>query len=645
MTDKVSGVDPNVTLATVAAEEDDGRSPNGSADGGLGRVHLRFRPSGEEVRVPPGVTVFDAASWNGIAIDSTCGGHGTCKKCGVRVLEGEMPVTRLDARAFSPDQLRDGWRLACRARTAGDLVLDVPPLQSRPKAATVGVGRQVILRPAVQKRYVELEEPTLSDQATDVDRLVGAIEDLELRVGLPVLRTLGTTLRRHDFKVTAVIVDEELIDVEPGDTTGRRFGIAFDLGTTTVVATLLDLATGTPLAVRSTLNLQQPFGADVISRISATMLDETALDRLRELAQTTLDGLAAEVCEAGGVEPREVYEVAMAGNATMTHLALGIDPEPLGVAPFVMSSPSFPGLKASDLGVHVHPAAPALAFPALGAYVGGDIVAGLLATGMTRDRRLRLFIDVGTNCEIALGSAERVVTTAAPAGPAFEAAQIRCGMRAADGAVEVVRIKGDELTVGVIGDTEPVGLCGSGLVDACAELNRAGLLDGSGRFVSDEVARSVSEPLAERLTAIGEERVFVLHWREDADGTRRPAVYLSQRDVRELQFAKASIATGWRLLVEELGIEVADIQQVLLGGSFGTYLSPSSAVRIGLVPKLPVTRIVSAGNVAGEGAKMALLSVQERHAAAQMLTDVEYVELSDRPDFNDRFVGELAFPG
>jgi uncharacterized 2Fe-2S/4Fe-4S cluster protein (DUF4445 family) len=277
--------------------------------------------------------------------------------------------------------------------------------------------------------------------------------------------------------------------------------------------------------------------------------------------------------------------------------------------------------------------------------VGGDIVAGLLATGMTRDRRLRLFIDVGTNCEIALGNADRVVTTAAPAGPAFEAAQIRCGMRAADGAVEVVRIAGDELTVGVIGDTEPVGLCGSGLVDACAELNRAGLLDGSGRFVPDEVARAVSAPLAERLTAIGEERVFVLHWREDEDGTRRPAVYLSQRDVRELQFAKASIATGWRLLVEELGVDVADIQQVLLGGSFGTYLSPSSAVRIGLVPKLPVTRIVSAGNVAGEGAKMALLSVQERHAARQMLTDVEYVELSDRPDFNDRFVGELAFPG
>jgi uncharacterized 2Fe-2S/4Fe-4S cluster protein (DUF4445 family) len=263
---------------------------------------------------------------------------------------------------------------------------------------------------------------------------------------------------------------------------------------------------------------------------------------------------------------------------------------------------------------------------------------------MTRDRRLRLFIDVGTNCEIALGSSERVVTTAAPAGPAFEAAQIRCGMRAADGAIEVVRVSAGELAIEVIGDAEPLGLCGSGLVDACAELVRAGLLDHSGRFVPNELAAEIAPALAGRLTELRGERIFVLAWK-GAEGDVEDAVFLSQRDVRELQFAKASIATGWSLLLEELGIGVADVQQVLLGGSFGSYLSPASAVRIGLVPKLPVTRIVSAGNVAGEGAKMALLSVQERHAAHAMLEDVEYVELSDRADFNDRFIGELAFPG
>jgi len=608
------------------------------------RVSLRFTPSGAAVRVPAGVTVFDAASWNGIAIDSTCGGHGTCKKCRVRIDEGAVPVSPLDARAFSPDELADGWRLACRAAAQTDLLVDVPPLVTRPKAATVGVGRQVILHPGLQKRYVELDEPSLQDQRSDLQRLRDTIDDLELRVEPAVLRRLPRALRAAEYRVTAVVVDELLIDVEPGDTTDRLHAIAFDLGTTTVVATLLDVSTGTPVAVRSMLNRQQPFGADVISRISATMLDPAALERLRGLACDTLRALALEVCEAGGVEPQEIYEVALAGNATMTALALGIDPEPLGVAPFVMATRTYPEMAAAELGLELHPAARATVFPALGAYVGGDIVAGLLATGMTRDRRLRLFIDVGTNCEVALGSAERIVCTAAPAGPAFEGAQIRCGMRAADGAIEVVRLGEDGVELQVIGDTEPLGLCGSGLVDAVAELVRVGLLDRSGRLVSEEAAREVAPALANRLATVdGGERVFVLHWQGD-DGDVERAIYLSQRDVRELQFAKAAIATGWKLLVEELGVEERDIQQVLLAGSFGSYLSPASAIRIGLVPKLALPRIVAAGNVAGEGAKMALLSIQERHAAEAMLEEVHYVELSDRSDFNDRFVEELAFP-
>jgi uncharacterized 2Fe-2S/4Fe-4S cluster protein (DUF4445 family) len=622
-------------------------SPAAEANEGLGRVRLHFQPSDKEFRVPPGVTVFDAASWNGIAIDSTCGGHGTCKKCKVRIMDGSVPVSPLDVRAFSADELRSGWRLACRSLATSDLQIEVPPLTTRPKAATVGVGRQVILRPAVQKRFVELEEPTLADQVPDVDRVLAAIDDLELRVDLRVVRSLGKLLRANDFKATAVIVDDVLIDVEPGDTTASAYGVAFDLGTTTVVATLLDLATGVPVAVRSMLNKQQPFGADVITRISATMLDPTALDRLRELAQETLDQLTREVCEAGEVDPNNVYEVALAGNATMTQLVLGVDPEPLGVAPFIMTVREYPELFASDLGLHVHPGARATVFPALGAYVGGDIVSGVLASGMERDRRIRLFIDVGTNCEIVLGNAERLLATAAPAGPAFEAASIKCGMRAADGAIEVVKIVDDALTVSVIGDVKAQGLCGSGLVDAVAELARVGLLDHSGRFVTDEKAKETNPGLAENLITLDGERVFVLAWHGEPGVVRdrRDIVFLSQRDVRELQFAKAAISTGWRLLIEEMGLTAADVSQVLLAGSFGTYLSPASAIRIGLVPKMPVMRIVSAGNVAGEGAKMALLSKAERAGATALLEEVEYVELSDRTDFNDKFVEQLAFPG
>lgn len=606
---------------------------------GLGRVTVNFTPSNQEVRVPPGVSVFDAASWNGLAIDSTCGGHGTCKKCKIQVLEGEVPVSRLDIRAFTPEQLKDGWRLACVARANSNLKIDVPPLATRPKAATVGVGRQVILRPGVQKRYVELTEPTLHDQRTDIDRLRDATGDLEFEADLPVLRTLPTILRKSEFKVTAVVVDEKLIAVEPGDTSEQNYAIGIDLGTTTVVATLLDLVTGTPMSVKSMLNKQQPFGADVISRISAAMMDPQAGPLMQKAVLDTFNELINEVCTEAGISTKQVYEISIAANATMVQILLGVDPEPVGVAPFITASQNWPIMTAAEIGIEVLPSARCYIFPSFGAYVGGDIVAGVLASGMDRDKRTRLLIDVGTNCEIVLSNGETMLTTAAPAGPAFEAASIACGMRAADGAIEVVQIKDGELVLGVIGDATPIGLCGSGLVDAVYALHKVGLLDDSGRFVTDEQAKEIAPKIADNLITRDEgDRVFVLY--QDQENS----VYLSQRDVRELQFAKASIATGWRLLLEELNLNDDDLQQVLLAGSFGSYLSPTSAVGIGLVPKLPVLRIVSAGNVAGEGAKMVLLSDTERHGADALLDEVKYVELSDRADFQEKFFVELALP-
>jgi uncharacterized 2Fe-2S/4Fe-4S cluster protein (DUF4445 family) len=638
----VSGAAPQRSVRkreTLRAVEDELVQPGDGAE----RVRLKFLPDGAEVRVPSGTPVFDAATWNGIAIDSTCGGYGTCKKCKVRVVSGDVPVGSVDPRAFTSGELQDGWRLACRAMARDDLVVEVPPLQTRPKAALAGVGRHVILRPSVQKRHVVLEEPTLEDQRPDLRRLLDAIDDLELTASVEVLRGLGGVLRSSGYDVTAVVVDEELIDVEPGDTTDRRHAIAFDLGTTTVVATLLDLDSGQPLAVRSMLNRQQPFGADVITRVSATMMDPQALGRLTSAAHATFAELTEEVCSEAGVEPREVYEITVCGNQTMMQIALGIDPEPLSMAPFIVATNSFPSTVAADFGVPVHPRAHAFVFPSLGAYVGGDIVAGMLATGMTRDQRLRLFIDVGTNSEIALGSSERVLATAAPAGPAFEAAQIRCGMRAADGAIEGVKIDGDSLELQVIGDVEPVGLCGSGVVDVVAELVHAGLLDHSGRFAEVEAVEQSGRPqLASRFGMIGKERVFVL---ERRGASVEESVFISQRDVRELQFAKASIATGWNILLRDLGIDASEIQQVLLAGSFGAYLTPLSAVRIGLVPKLALPRIISAGNVAGEGAKIAALSARERAEADAILREVQYVELSGRSDFNDLFIDQLAFPG
>jgi uncharacterized 2Fe-2S/4Fe-4S cluster protein (DUF4445 family) len=600
---------------------------------GASRIKLHFRAlekdgevSAEKiVNVPSGVSAFDAASWNGIAIDSTCGGYGTCKKCKIQITDGSVEPSKLDFRAFTQEEIQSGWRLACMVRSTQNLSIDVPPLTTRPKAATVGVGRQIILRPGVQKRYVELAEPTLHDQRTDIVRLLDAIDDIEPTYSLDILRELPKVLRKNNFKVTAVFADQELIGVEGGDTNDIRYGVAFDLGTTTVVATLIDLNTGAPASVKSMLNKQQPFGADVITRISATMMDPEGLVKLRHLAQETLAQLTREVCEEAQIDPKNVYEVALAGNATMTQILLGIDPEPLGVAPFVMATADYQPVNASELGLSIHPNGKAIILPSLGAYVGGDIVAGALASGMDRDKRLRLFIDVGTNCEIILGNGEKILSTAAPAGPAFEAASIRCGVRAAAGAIETVKVVDGDLVIGTIDDAPAIGICGSGLVDAVSCLVQLGILDASGKFTA------TNDP---RLVERDGEKLFML----------TDEIFLSQRDVRELQFAKAAIATGWALLLEEFGVQENEIQQVLLAGSFGSYLSPASAVKIGLVPKISVLRIVSAGNVAGEGAKMALLSTQERHGAQTLLDEIDYVELSDREDFNDKFVERLAFP-
>lgn len=604
------------------------------------RVEIDFAPSGKSARVPLGVTVFDVASWNAIAVDSTCGGHGTCRKCKVQIVSGDIPHGASDAKAFTEEELEQGWRLACQACAFTNLKVNVPELTTRPKASTVGVGRQVIHRPTLLKRFLQLSEPNLVDQRPDLRRVLDGITDLTTNVDPMVVRTLPALLRKANFEVTAVVVDDVLVAVEPGDTSDRLYGIAFDLGTTTVVATLMDLSNGMPLAVSSMLNMQQQYGADVISRISATMLDPQRLFDLQRLAHETLDQLAGEVCQEAGVDRLDVFQVAVAGNATMVQIALGIDPEPLGVAPFILAADEYPDVRAHELGLKVNPQARATLFPALGAYVGGDIVAGALASGMDRDQRVRLFIDVGTNCEMILGNSERLLATAAPAGPAFEAASIKCGMRAAPGAIEVVTIDVDSVTLGTIDSQPAVGICGSGLVDAVAELVKVGLLDESGRFVTDEAARAISATLADRLIMRGQERVFMLTSGQEGESE----IYLSQRDVRELQFAKAAISTGWAILLEEYGIEQKDVQQVLLAGSFGSYLSAKNAKAIGLVPNIATTRILSAGNVASEGAKMVLLSGSERKGARTLTKLVHYVELSEREDFNDRFVEEIAFP-
>ena len=598
------------------------------------KLEITYRPYDKSTRIPPGTTLFSAAHWIGLPIDSTCGGRGTCGKCKVHVIQGSLEATTADRKQLRVEEIDAGWRLSCQAKVYEDTVCEVPELLRVPKAATMGVNRLVLLDPNVRKAYVELTEPSLEDQRSDLERLRDALtaEGHDMKADLQVLSRLPSILRAADFKVTAVLGGDQLIAVEPGDTREMSYGVAFDLGTTTVVGTLMNLRTGMAEAVRSTLNGQAPFGADVISRISHAMTGAAALSELRETVLKSMNGILGELYAESGIARENLYEAVVVGNATMLHLLLGVDPAPIAVTPFTPAFREPLYLEAGAVGLEIHPHGRVQTLPLLGAYVGADIIGGIVATGLAREDKLRVFVDVGTNGEIVLGSSTRVLATAAPAGPAFEGSQIQCGMRATEGAIEGVTLT-DRVELQVIGgDITPKGICGSGLVDTVAQLRVAGLVDVSGRMRSREEVPE--HPLSDRLIMVDGVRAFLLS----------QGVFLSQRDIRALQFGKGSIATGIKVLMDVMGVATDDLSEVLLGGSFGSYLNPESARIIGLVPPVPVDNILSVGNTAGEGAKMTLLSFRERQVAFELPEAIEYVELSGRADFNDSFVSVLQFP-
>ena len=598
------------------------------------KVEVTYQPSGKTVRVPEGTTLFNAAHWAGLPIESTCGGRGTCGKCGVKVLSGNVERTLADYRHLN-ERLDEGWRLSCQAGIIEDTECEVPRLMRPPKSATMGVNRFVLLEPNVQKVVLELSEPSLEDHHSHLMRLAEALreEGLEPHAATTIPAELAGIVQEGERLVTAVIVGDQLVAVEPYDTTERMFGVSFDIGTTTVVGTLVDLRAGATVAVESTLNGQAPYGADVIARIGHAMKGPDELEQLRAAVIETVNGILDELYWQGEATRGEVYEMVIAGNATMLHLLLGVDPRSIALSPFTATFLEPLDLPAGDVGVNIHPDGRVQLFPSIGAYVGADIVADVVASGLVREDRTRLLVDVGTNGEIVCGSAERSAASSAPAGPAFEGGQVLFGMRATEGAIEGV-VLGDEVHLQVIGGegAAPRGVCGSGLIDAVAQLRLTGLLDESGLFATDEEV--AGHPLAGRLVDHDGLRAFEL-----ADG-----VVLTQMDVRELQSAKGSIATGIEVVMEALGLDASDLEEVMLAGSFGTYINPESARVIGLVPPVPVERIKAIGNAASEGAKMALLSFREREIAFELPDVIEYIELSGAEDFNDRFIRNLAFP-
>jgi uncharacterized 2Fe-2S/4Fe-4S cluster protein (DUF4445 family) len=606
------------------------------SDAGSGsKVEVTYLPSGKSVRVPEGTTLFNAAHWAGLPIESTCGGRGTCGKCGVQVLEGTADVSLADHRHLA-NKLDAGWRLSCQCQIAGPMTVDVPRLMKMPKAATMGVGRFVLLEPNVVKLYLELPPPSLEDHRSHLRRVMDAVEAAGYSRGhdWEVLPRVAEAFRTGS-NVTATLVGEYLVDCEEGDTRDRMFGASFDIGTTTCVCTLVDLRNGSTVAVASTINHQASYGADVIARMAKAMHGQEHIDQLKASVLETVNELLHRVQEEAQVKPEEIFEGVVAGNATMMSLLLGVNPESIALAPYVATFVEPQDVRVDQIGFSMHPLGWVAIYPAIGAYVGADIVADIVATGLVRDPQTRLLVDVGTNGEIACGNAERTVATAAPAGPAFEGGEIVFGMRATEGAIEGVVLTNGDVELQVIGgDVEPKGICGSGLIDIVAQLRLVGLLDDGGKMLPREDAEAMGHPLTDRLVMREDVRAFRL----------AGDIVLTQSDIRALQFAKGAISTGIETAMRARGLTADDLDEVMLAGSFGSYINPRSAQVIGLVPPVTVDKIKAVGNTASEGAKMALMSFREREVAWEIPSFVEYIELSGVEDFNDRFIGNLGLP-
>jgi uncharacterized 2Fe-2S/4Fe-4S cluster protein (DUF4445 family) len=620
-----------------------------------------FTPSGRRGRFEPGTTVLEAARRLGVDIDSVCGGRGICGRCQIEVSEGEhakhaivssashlSPVSQVE-RAYAADRgLAPGRRLGCTACVEGELVVDVPPESQvhRQVVRKEADAHPIEVNPVVRLHFVEVEEPKLATSSSDLGRLRAALEREWGLSGLEwdahVLPGLQAVLRAGDWRVTVAVHDGAVITgVWPGFHE-TMLGIAFDIGSTTVAGHLCDLVTGDVLASAGEMNPQIRFGEDLMSRVSYVMMNPGSEKELTRVVRGCLAKLTAELANEAGVSRDDILEVTLVGNPIMHHLLLGLDPTELGGAPFALAIDEAVRRPARDLGLPVHPGARAYVLPCIAGHVGADSAGVILSEGPYLGDEVNLIVDVGTNAEIVLGNRDHLLAASSPTGPAFEGAQISCGQRAAPGAIERVRI--DPVTFEpryrVIGSdiwsdeptfagTHVTGVCGSGIIEAIAELHLVGVLTTDGTIDGAFAARSP------RIVADGRTFSYVL-----SDG--EPELTITQNDVRQIQLAKAALHAGCMLLLERYGIDRVD--RIRLAGAFGSHIDPVYALVLGLVPDCDPAHVTSAGNAAGTGARIALLDRSARAEIEDVVRRVEKVETAVEPRFQELFVGAMAIP-